>query len=124
MKKLMTALALIVVTISFAQTKNLKGDMKISDKKVEIERMSIHVTVDSEEDLKSTFTVNDIEDIFDDVKDGEDISFKITCNREKTENGLKSNISYSIKGNSNNKKEFLKGVETIREKAIKCYKSK
>ena len=120
----MTVLALIIVTVSFAQTKNLQGDVKISDKKAKIERMSIHVTVDSEEEVKSTFTVNDIEEIFDDVKDGEEISFKLTCNREKTGNGLKSNISYSIKGNSNNKKEFLKSIETIRQKAIKFYKSK
>jgi len=104
----MTVLALIVVTISFAQTKNLRGDMKISDKKAKIESMSIHVTVDSEEDLKSIFTVNDIEEIFNDVKDGEEVSFKIICNGEKIRNGLKSNISYSI----------------IRQKAIKYYKSK
>ena len=39
-------------------------------------------------------------------------------------NGVKSSMSYEIKGNTSDKKTFLESIKKLREAAIKYYKSK
>ena len=58
------------------------------------------------------------------TEEGEELSFKIKCNGKKMSNGVKSSMSYEIKGNTNDKKTFLKNIEKLRKAAIKYYKSK
>jgi hypothetical protein len=130
MKKLITCLAILITVAGFAQNKtvgiekNIDGHATFVDGKIKLEKMSISVTVDSVEELKTTFTTKGIKEVLDMVEKGEEISFKIICNGKEMSNGLKTNISYSIKRNSDNKKDFIKGVEEIRVKAINFYKSK
>jgi hypothetical protein len=89
-----------------------------------VENMSIAITVDSAEDLESTFKVEDIKEILEDLGEDETISFKVTCNGKKMSNGVKSHISYKIDGNSDDTEGFLKSVEKIRTAAINYYNNK
>jgi len=89
-----------------------------------VENMSIAITVDSAEDLESTFQVEDIKEIVGDLSEDETISFKIICNGKKMSNGVKSHISYKIDGNSDDTEGFLKSVEKIRTAAINYYNNK
>ncbi len=114
MKNLTTILMLLIAIVSFGQTTTLSGDAKI-------ESMSIHVEVDSAEEVASTFQTEDIESILDDVELGEEVSFKITCNGKSMSNGVKSHMSYAVKGNSNDKKDFIKSVKKMRKAAINYY---
>ncbi|TCK67476.1 hypothetical protein DFQ05_1252 [Winogradskyella wandonensis] len=122
MKNLITVVAIIMVTSVFAQSNNLKGEVKLGDNK--IENMSISVEVDSAEEIESTFSIKDFEELLDITEKGEELSFKIKCNGKTMSNGVKSSMSYEIKGNTNDKKEFLKNIKKLRKAAIKYYKSK
>jgi len=120
MKNLITVLCITALT--FVQAQNVKGEVKVSD--VEIENVKIEVEVDSIEEIESTFTVDDFKQLLDDTEEGEDLTFKIKCNGEVMSNGLKSSMSYEVKGNTSNKQAFLDNVKKLRKAAIKYYKLK
>ena len=122
MKNLFTVLALCVSVVIFAQTQNLKGEVKITE--VKVEYIKIEVEVDSAEEIESSFAIKDFESFLDEADEGEELSFKIKCNGEKMSNGVKSSMSYEIKGNTGDKKAFLDSIKKLREAAIKYYKSK
>ncbi|SHH00388.1 hypothetical protein [Winogradskyella jejuensis] len=122
MKNLITLITLFMATAIFAQSKDLNGKVKLDD--VKIENVSISVEVDSAEDIESTFSIKDFEELLDITEKGEELSFKIKCNGKTMSNGVKSSMSYEIKGNTNDKKEFLKNIKKLRKAAIKYYKSK
>lgn len=121
-RKFITVLTLFVATSIVAQTKNLNED--ISSSEIKIQNFEIAVEVDSIEEIESTFKVEDFKDILKDTGKNEPLVFKIKCNGEKMTNGLKSHISYEVKGNTNDKKGFLKNIKKIRNAAIKYYKTK
>lgn len=123
MKSLFTVVLFVVSALSFGQT-NLTGKTLSVDEATKIQNMSIHVEVDSAEEVASTFKTADIESLFDEVEEGQDISFKITCNGEKMSNGVKSHMSYAVKGNTTDKKSFLLSVKKMRKAAINYYKNK
>jgi len=121
-KKSITMLTLFLATSIFAQTKNLNGNGNFSDTMVK--NFEIAVEVDSIEEIESTFTVEDLKGILKYTRENEPLMFKIKCNGEKMINGVQSSRSYEIKGNTDDKKGFLKNVEKIRNAAIKYYKTK
>lgn len=121
MKNLIVCLALVVTTLGFSQTKTVLGEVKETTK---VESMSVTVTVDSLEEIESTFKIEDIKEILDMSEANETISFKIVCNGETMSNGKKAHMSYAIEGNTDEPEAFLKSVEKIRNSAIKYYTNK
>ncbi len=127
-KNLIICLALLISTVGFSQShsikKDINGEATYINEEIKLKNVAIEVTVDSEEEIKSTFTTKGLKELLDETEDGEEISFKIICNGEKMSNGLKSHMSYTVKGNTDNKEDFLKRIKKIRKAAIKYYKNK
>lgn len=126
-KNLIICLALLISTFGFSQSHSIKKDINANatyvNEEIKLKNVNIEVTVDSAEEIKSTFSTKGIKELLDETDEGEDISFKIICNRVKMSNGSKSHVSYEVKGNTDNKKEFLKRIKKIRKSAIKYYKN-
>ena len=123
MKTVFTILGLLIATVSFGQANHLEG--KISTPNLKLKDLSVSVTVDSAEDIESTFKMKDIKTIINEIEDNEDIAFKIICNGDKVPQGrTQSTLSYSVIGNTNDVNGFLKSVKTIRKAALKYYKNK
>ena len=89
---------------------------------VKVESMAIKVSVDSAEDLESTFKLDDLNKILNESKENQIISFEIICNGGKMSDGVTSYLSYKIQGNSDEPEEFLKKLEKVRIAAINYYK--
>ncbi|MGB3605815.1 hypothetical protein [Psychroserpens sp.] len=121
MKTVFTILGLLVATVSFGQANNLEATMTTNDTR--ITELNILVSVDSEEELESTFKMEDIQKILDEVADEGEVSFEIKCNKKKSDMGISSSVSYRISGNSNDVDGFLTKVEHIKNTAIKYYRS-
>ena len=122
MKSLITSLALLVTLAGFSQSKSINE--MVSKETVKVTNVAIAITVDSAEEIESSFKVKDIKDVLDISGTDEVVSFKITCNGDQMSNGVKSHVSYQIEGNSNDKKAFLFGIEKIRKAAINYYHNK
>lgn len=122
MKNLITILALLISTYGISQTKSVNGTATIQDLK--IHGLNVSVDVDSVEEIESTFSVKDIKEILNHVSDNEEVSFEIVCNGKPMSSGVKSHVSYKVKGNTDDIKGFLKSVKKIRKAAIKYYKAK
>ncbi len=89
-----------------------------------VENVSVIVTVDSAEDIESTFNIEDIKQIIESSATNEVVSFKIIGNENYRSNGNKSSLSYRVEGNSNDLESFLIGIEKIRTSAINYYYNK
>ena len=126
-KKILTGIALIVASTTIAQTINVEKTSEEQKahicEKAELKSVSIEVSVDSLEELKTTFTKKDIKEILDHSAPNEEITFKIVCNGRNTDDGLKSHATYEIKGNTDDKDFFLNLIGKVRTAAIKYYKS-
>lgn len=120
MKTVFTILGLLIATVSFGQ------DVVANDttENTKTTNLSVSVTVESVEEVESTFKMKDIKKILDEVEDDGDISFEITCKGEPISKDMTSKVSYRITGNSNDKNAFLKNVKKIRKAAIKYYENK
>lgn len=123
-KNVITALVLVFSLLSFGQTKNLKGAINVDDIEVVVQNISIDVTVDSIEELESTFNKKDIETIFNETESIDEIVFKLTCNGKNTSSGVNSSVSYQVKGSSFEKDAFFKHIEKIKNAAIKYFNTK
>jgi len=117
MKRLITIIIVCFITLSYGQT-------NITPEEVKFQNLDITVTVDSAEEIKSTFNIKDLKSIFEETAKNEDVSFKIICNDKPMPNGKKSLISYKVAGNTSDIKGFLKRVKKIRKSAINYYNSK
>jgi len=125
MKTIKLAVTVFVLCIGlsvYSQSKTQKGKLDFKD--VKIENYQIKVEVDSVEELESTFTIEDFENILNEAELDKEVTFALKCNGEMMSKSAKSSMSYTIHGNTNEKEKFLKGVEKIRNSAIKYYKSK
>ena len=122
MKNLITSLALVITMLGFGQTRSING--VVAEEQPKLEDVSVTVTVDSAEEIESTFQVEDIKEILESTDKNETVTFKIICNGRKMSNGEKSHMSYSVEGNSNKPEAFLKSVEKIRTSAINYYNNK
>ena len=121
-KILITSLALFISLAGFSQS--LSGKGSIHQKVTKVENMAVTITVDSAEELKSVFEVEDIKAILEESSKNESISFKIICNKKDASTGVESQVSYKVEGNSNESDNFLKTVEKIRTAAINYYNDK
>ncbi|WP_204346935.1 hypothetical protein [Psychroserpens algicola] len=122
MKTVITIIGLLITTLGFSQTNNIEANFTTQDTK--IRNLNVSVSVDSAEDVASTFNMKDIKTILNEVADNEDVSFEITCNGDVMSNGAKSTVSYRVNGNTKDIKGFLKSVKKIRKAAIKYYNNK
>lgn len=121
-KILITSLALLISLAGFSQS--LSGKASIDQKVTKVENMAVTITVDSAEELKSVFTIEDIKELMEESSKDESISVKIICNKKGQSTGVESQVSYKVEGNSDERKNFLKTVEKIRTAAIKYYDEK
>jgi len=124
MKNFITGLSLLMITLTFGQTKSLSGTLETSEKETKIENLKIEITVDSAEEIKSTFSTEDIKHILDEISEDESILFKMTCNNKNASTGYKSSVSYTVKGNTDDKDFFIKSIQKVRKAAIKYYKNR
>ncbi|MFD1063036.1 hypothetical protein ACFQ1Q_07240 [Winogradskyella litorisediminis] len=122
MKNLVVALALTLGTVISVNAQKLKGNVNYND--VKVESLSISVEVDSAEEIESTFSIEDFEEILNETEAKDELSFKIKCNGKKMSNGKSSSVSYTVKGNINEKQKFLESIAKVRASAIKYYNSK
>ncbi len=122
MKNLIMSLALVITMLGFSQSKSING--AVAKEQPKLEDVSVTVTVDSAEEIESTFQVEDIKEILESTDENETITFKIICNGRTMSNGEKSHTSYSVEGNSNRPEAFLKSIEKIRTSAISYYNNK
>lgn len=121
MKNLILPLVLFVSFLGYSQSRSAEDiDLR---KETKVESFGIVATVDSLEELESTFTVNDIKEMFDLTDKNQAVSFKLVCNGDLMSNGKKSNMSYKVEGTANEEEIFLKRVEKIRKAAIKYYQN-
>jgi hypothetical protein len=121
-KNLTTSLVILLALSGYSQSKAING--MVVKETTRVENVSVEVTVDSAEEIESSFKVEDIKEILDTSSDNETLSFKITCNGDKMSNGVKSKVSYRIEGSSNEIEVFLICVEKIRSAAINYYNNK
>ena len=106
-------------TAGFSQSNNTKG--LVVNEMVKVESMAITVTIDSAEELESTFKLDDLRKMLNESSKNQTISFEIICNGDKISNGVTSYLSYKVQGNSDEPEEFLKRVEKVRKAAINYY---
>jgi len=121
-KNIIISLALLITISGFSQSKLVNG-MGVKET-TRVENVSVEITVDSAEEIESTFKVEDIKNILNSSNDNETLSFKITCNGDKISDGIKSKVSYKIEGRSNDLESLLFGIEKIRTAAINYYNNK
>lgn len=121
MKKFVMSLVVLMSFSVCSQSKDIELEY---DAEVKIESVAFVVTVDSAEELESTFKIEDLKTFFDNSSSDESISLKIICNGELMSNGNKSTLSYKIYGNAKNMKDFMKSARKIKRAAIKYYKNK
>ncbi|WP_282043686.1 hypothetical protein [Winogradskyella flava] len=124
MKNFITGLSLLMIALTFGQTKSLSGTLETFEKETKIENLKIEITVDSAEEIKSTFSTEDIKRILDEISEDESIIFKMTCNNKNASSGYKSSASYTVKGNTDDKDFFIKSIKKVRKAAIKYYKNR
>lgn len=114
MKLVFTILSLLLTTIGFSQS---ESNLKVND-------LSVSVTVDSVEEVESTFKVEDIKELLKESVDVEEMSFEIICKGKMMSNGKKSTLSYKVHGSSDDVNGFLKSIKKMKKAAIKYYQNK
>ncbi|MEY8847983.1 hypothetical protein AB9K26_04170 [Psychroserpens sp. XS_ASV72] len=112
---------LFVCTIGYAQTDSKDQNSELNE--VKLTNINVSVSVDSAEDVKSTFDVKDIAELVDLAEPNETLVFELKC-EDGTVNSEKNYVSYRVKGNSSDSESFLKRVEKVKQAAIKYYKNK
>lgn len=122
MKNLILPLSLIIGVLGFSQSKSTE-EIEVR-KETRVERVDVTVTVDSLEELASTFTLDDIRDMFELSDEDKTVSFKLVCNGKPMSNGKNSNMSYTVEGSSSEEAIFIKRVEAIKKAAMNYYQNK
>ncbi len=125
MKHVITILALLLATLSFAQNDNLNGKISVEkEQTIAIRDLKLSVTVDSVEDIERTFSVEDIKEIVEMADDNENITFEISLEDKSVKAGVIKSVSYKVKGNTNEKDGFLESVKRIRNASLNFYTDK
>lgn len=122
MKLVFTIFTLLLTTFSFSQSEDI--ELEITEHNLKVSDLNVSVTVDSAEEVESTFKVNDIKELLKETTDLENMTFEIICNGDQMSNGKKSTLSYKVHGNSDDVNGFLKSIKKMRKAAIKYYKNK
>ena len=122
MKTVFTFLGLLIATVVCGQAQNLEANVTTENTK--ITNVSVSVTVDSAEEVESTFKMKEIREILNEVEGDEELTFEIFCVGDNISEGVTRKVSYRVTGNSNDKKRFLKGIRKIRKAALTYYNNK
>ena len=122
MKNLVTCLVLLFSFLGFSQSNELNG--LVVKKVAVLENVTISITADSAEEIKKSLKIEDIKEALEMSSPNQSVNFSITCNGKPNPNGVRSHMTYKIKGNSNDLENFLNGVEKLRTSAIKFYNYK
>ncbi len=117
MKNFIALLLLTYSTLIFAQKSNVEDEQVL-------ENLNLEMTIDSLEDLND-FNLIDIRDIFNQSKKDQPIEFSIECNNIISQNSkLTSNLSFTVKGNSNKTDALMKKIKAIKKNLKKYYNHK
>ena len=122
MKTVFTILGFLIVSISICYGQEVNKQITMED--IELRDVKISVTVDSAEEIKEVFQINDIRSLLKEVGDNEEVSFELVCNGETMSNGKLSSLTYKIDGNTNDIKDFINQIKIIRQGALKYYMNK
>lgn len=115
MKYVLTYLALLLITISFAQ-----NDKALDEELTFTDNISIHIKIDSLENFESSFNSETVEALFEENKNVKEIEFKITC-KNKDDQEVRS---YGFKGNLKDKEYYINQIKNIKKQVIEYYTSK
>ena len=119
MKKLFTILGLSLGVLGFAQESNFNLD----NAETTVSNIAMEVTVDSVEDLESTFKMKDLKEMLE-FTGSKDMTFKLTCRGELMSNGKFSTMSYEVEKGEMSDKQFIRLVKELRKSAIEYFKNK
>lgn len=122
MKTVFTILGFLIVSISICYGQEVNKQITMED--IELRDVKISVTVDSAEEIKEVFQINDIRSLLKEVGDNEEVSFELVCSGETMSNGKLSSLTYKIDGNTNDIKDFINQIKIIRQGALKYYMNK
>ena len=122
MKTVIKLLVCLMTTVGLAQSTDLQEDDQERD--VKINEISVSISVDSADEVISTFDIKDIKELIGEVEPNKALNFEIICNNINANSGSPSALTYRIQGNSDDQKEFLKRVKELRKAAIKYYNNK
>ncbi|GGW67716.1 hypothetical protein DFQ11_10451 [Winogradskyella epiphytica] len=95
---------------------------KEQDSKVVI--YEIEINVDSAEEIEKAITTKDIDFLFSSTEPNEEIIFRLQCKISENHDKIKSNMTYTVSGNTNDKEQFIKNLEKAKSSALKFYNSK
>lgn len=121
-RNILMFLLLSLSIVAFGQTKPKQG--LATSETVKVDSLAVTVTVDSIEDIESTFKTEHLAEIVQMASENQSLSFKITCNKKTSSSSIKSSVSYKILGNSDDADGFLNDIEKVRAAAIKYYNNK
>ncbi|RCW94047.1 hypothetical protein [Winogradskyella arenosi] len=116
-KKACTYLVLLITVVGYSQS-------KVEENTLKMDGINIEVTIDSVEDLESTFKPEDIDELFKMMTNNEELSLTLNCSFSEVKNNLKGSMTYSVIGRTNEKAKFLKNIEKIKATALKFYNLK
>ncbi|REE08010.1 hypothetical protein DFQ09_10971 [Winogradskyella pacifica] len=117
LKKVLTCLVLLISVVGFSQS-------KVEDKSVKIDAFSIEVTIDSLEELESTFKAEDLDELLEMMDNNEELSLTLNCSFSEAKDNLEGNMTYTVTGRANEKTKFLKNIEKMKATALKFYNLK
>ena len=117
LKKVFTCFVLLISIVGYSQS-------KVEDKSVKIDAISIEVTIDSFEELESTFKAEDLDELFKMMDSNEELSFTLNCSFSEVKDNLKGSMTYTVMGRANEKSKFLKNIEKMKATVLKFYNLK
>jgi len=110
----MTLLFLFCSTIFLAQN-------NFEENELIFENLKLEITIDSKDDIKD-INLSDIKSIFNQSKENQPIDLNIHCNNiTSIGTELVTNLSFNIKGNSNDISLLIKKIKTIKKNIKKYY---
>lgn len=117
LKKVLTCLVMLISVVGFSQS-------KVDEESVKVDAFSIEVTIDSLEELESTFKAEDLDELFMMMDNNEELSFTLNCSFSEVKDNLKGSMTYTVVGRANEKEKLLKNIEKMKATALKFYNLK
>lgn len=123
MKTLKTIVTSCVILITFTGISQVKNKQtNVNYLKTGVTNLKIEVNAKSLQELEGSFSILDLETVFEDMEVHDDVEFKITCTKASDYiTDSKKKISYKITGNVKDKVVFLKMANSIYYSAKKYY---
>jgi hypothetical protein len=108
------SLFLLIPFLGFSQT-------EIEKEQVKVEALSIEITIDSAEELDTTFKEQDLEELFEMTDADEEVTFILNCTFEAAKDNLKGHLKYTVKGKTNEKEKLFNDIKKAKATALKFY---